>query len=604
MTSPDLRRRPMRPTVLVLTVFLTATGTMALASPSEAQEPTAEDPAAPNVLLITVDTLRGDALGWIGGRNETPAIDALAKGGARFRSAVSPVPITLPAHASILTGLIPARHGIRDNGQTVPAGFPTLAERLSAEGWHTAAFVSGFPLESIFGLDRGFDHYDDTMDQGTEGWVERAALDTTAAAVEWILASPSPWFVWIHFYDPHDPYEPPRTFWQQGEQGDYLGEVAYTDFAIETLLDGIPQKLRANTLTVFTADHGESLGEHREKTHGFFVYDSTVVVPLVFHQPGRIKARELTLEPRLVDIAPTVLDLLRLPPMAGIDGVSLAPSLLGRSQKIPPAVIETHLPWIFFGWSPLTGLRDGGWKYIDAPTPELYHLAKDPRELQNLALEHPDRATGMRDELRAIVPEDSKPTSSVADQETIDALRALGYIGAGETPAAEPGAGLADPKDRIDLRNRLQDAEAALRAGAFDRAIAEFQAVLEVEPTNRYAALRIGIAYLKWNKPAEAIPRLERSVELDPDRAEARYALADALMRTERFSDSAAQWREVTRLQPRRADAWFNLALAAAKSGDQNTARSALQKAMDTDDTGDVKARINNEPDLKKLLRN
>jgi len=578
--------------------------TMVLISGLVAADTNAKAPKLkqPNVLLITVDTLRGDALGWIGGRNETPAIDALAKSGARFSTAVTPVPITLPAHTSILTGLYPARHGVRDNGQTVPVTFPTLAESLSTDGYQTAAFVSGFPLLRIFGLDRGFEHYDDTMNQGSEGWVERTAVDTATAALAWIETTPSPWFAWIHFYDPHDPYEPPRSFWQQGSQGAYHGEVAFTDFAIETLLDGISPAARANLLTVFTSDHGESLGEHQEKTHGFFIYDSTVKVPLVFHFPGRIPALESDLQPRLVDLTPTILDLLDLPAIQGIDGLSLAPILAGRALDIPPAITETYLPWIFFGWAPLTGIRTNGWKLVDAPRPELYDLKTDPNELNNIIATHPERARTMAAALEPFKVNHLERLGNDLDSETIEALRALGYIGAGEDTPTPPRGALADPKDRIDLRNRLQDAEAALRSGKFDDAIAEFQEVLGVEPNNRFAALRIGIAHLKAGRADQAVPRLQYSVELDPERAEARYALADALMRLERFGEAASQWREVARLQPRRAEAWFNLGLASARSGSEASAREALDHAMSIDDTGEIRGKIEADPQLKKLI--
>ena len=593
MTLPVVRR-PVRAVLLV--------AVLAVAAPAVAAAQMDAPDAPPNLLLITVDTLRADAVGWIGGRVETPAMDALAAEGARFPTAVAPVPITLPAHASILSGLVPARHGVRDNGQTVPDTFPILTERLREAGYGTAAFVSGFPLERIFGLDRGFDHYDDTMNQGSEGWVERLAGDTTAAAASWIGEAAEPWFVWVHYYDPHDPYEPPRAFHQRGPDGAYLGEVAYTDFAIETLMGAIPAPARANLLTVLTADHGESLGEHREKTHGFFVYDSTMVVPLVFHHPGRIAAAGRAAQVRLVDIAPTVLDLLGLPALGGVDGISLAPLLRGRPLEVRAAVIETHLPWIFFGWSPLTGLRGGGWKYIDAPKPELYDLGADPRELANVIAKHPARARAMRAAMAAALPEVSAAAAGDIDPATVEALRALGYIGAGEAPGAPPATGLADPKDRIELRNRLQAAEAELRAGAFAEAIAEFDAVLEVEPDNRFAALRVGIAYLKWGKPALAVPRLRRSIELDPDRAETRFALADALMRLEHWAEAAVEWREVARLQPRRADSWFNLAVAKARSGDPSGARAALAEARSVDGTGEIDARIKADPELGKLL--
>ncbi len=528
----------------------------------------------PDVLLITIDTLRPDALGWIGHTNDTPAIDALAARGFRFPRAVTPVPLTLPAHTSIMTGLVPRRHGVRDNGQTFGTGPTTLAETLRAAGWSTAAFVSGFPLQRLFGLDRGFDHYDDALPDGREGWVERIAADTTSAALEWLAAAPQPWFVWVHYYDPHDPYEPPRAFWGPGERGSYLGEVRYTDYGIERLVDGLPKGDGRTRLTVLTADHGEALGEHSEKRHGYFIYDSTVTVPLVLVQEGVISPGESQAATNLVDIAPTILELVGLPPFADIDGLSLVKHLHDQQIPLPPAYLETQLPWIFFGWSPLRAIRERDWKLIEAPRPELYHLASDPGERLNLIEQQPDQARRLRALLAEAEHKPSATSSMVTDDEVLARLRALGYVGAGGGDDDIP-PGLADPKDRLELRDRLQEGELLLEAGHNAEAVQLFEEVLAIEPDNRFAVLRSGIALLKSGHTEKAISRLSQSTTLDPDRAEAHYALADALMRTGQSGRAVTHWREVVRLQPRRAEAWFNLGVAAAAAGDSSDAMAA-----------------------------
>jgi arylsulfatase A-like enzyme/Tfp pilus assembly protein PilF len=534
----------------------------------------------PNVLLITIDTLRPDALGWIGRTNDTPAIDALAARGFRFPRAVTPVPLTLPAHTSIMTGLLPRRHGVRDNGQTFGTGSTTLAETLRAAGWSTAAFVSGFPLQRLFGLDHGFDHYDDALPEGREGWVERFAADTTAAALEWLAAAPQPWFVWVHYYDPHDPYEPPRAFWGPGERGAYLGEVRYTDYGIERLVDGLPKGDGRTTLTVLTADHGEALGDHSEKRHGYFIYDATMTVPLVLIEEGVISAGESLAPANLVDIAPTVLELIGLPPLEEADGVSLARHLRDPRTPLPAAYLETRLPWIFFGWSPLRAIREREWKLIEAPRPELYDLTSDPGEQRNLIDHRPEEANRLRALLHGVEQRPPAGSSTVADDEVLARLRALGYVGAGGGDDEIP-TGLPDPKDRLELRDRLQEGEQLLEAGRHAEAVQRFDEVLAIEPDNRFAVLRSGIALLKDGRIEQAIARLERSTVLDPNRAEAHYALADAFMRNGSYQRAAIHWREVVRLQPRRGEAWFNLGVAASRSDATAEALSAFRTAVE-----------------------
>ena len=537
---------------------------LALASPPASPRP--------NVLLVTVDTLRPDALGWVAGRNATPEIDRLAAEGFRFAGAVSPAPVTLPAHASILTGLVPRRHGARDNGQPLPAGPVTLSETLGARGYATAAFVSGFPLARAFGVDRGFTHYDDALPDGPPDRRERRAARTADAAAAWIDKAREPWFAWVHFYDPHDPYEAPGA----DTRAAYDGEVAAVDRALGTLRRRAAA--RGAVLTVLTADHGESLGEHGEDTHGFFVYESTIAVPLVVHLPRRVRPGQSSAPVRLVDVAPTVQDLLGLPVPQGIDGVSLVPLLDGAGADARPAAIETLRPWASYGWAPLRALREGGWKLIDAPRRELYDLARDPGERANLAAAEPARAEAMAMAL-ARLPS-TKIAAPALDAESMERLRALGYVGAGgEAPPDEPPPGLPDPKDRIGAWNALGAAEGMLVRRELAAAIAKFDEVLATEPANRFALSRSGQALVDLGRVAEGIGRMEKAVAAGPRHAESRLALAQALTRAGRHQDAVAQWTELTRLQPRDAAHWVGLGGALGLSRQPASAVAAFTRA-------------------------
>lgn len=530
----------------------------------------------PNVLLITVDTLRPDALGWVGGHARTPHLDRLARGGHRFTQAVSPVPLTLPAHVSLMTGLQPNHHGVHDNGQQVPDELETVASRLGALGYRTAAFLSGFPLRRLFGLDRGFVHYDDELPEGEEGFNERRADATVAAAMRWLDTAPVPWFAWIHLYDPHDPYAPPREYWAPGLRGAYDGEVEFVDAALGRLLAG--RWNDPDLLVVFTSDHGEALGEHDEETHGYFLYDATVRVPLVVARPGTIPPGECAQQVGLIDVAPTLLEAVGAPPLAVADGRSLAPAWRGEPGATRPLYLETQLPWLYFGWSPLVAVRRDGAKLIAAPRSELYLLDRDPGERDN-ALER-EQATRreLRGSLRELSRSPGRAGRSVADPEAIARLQALGYLGAGAA-ASPPPSGLPDPKDRIGLRRRLVAADALLRSGDFPGAAAAFEAALADEPTNRMALLRAGLAHLRHGALPQAVERLAAAVAADPQRAEARYLLGDALALSGRPVEAAAEYRQLTRLQPRRFEAWMNLATALADAGQRAEAREALSRA-------------------------
>ena len=542
----------------------------------------------PSVLLITVDTLRPDALGFVAGRNATPAIDRLAAEGVRFAAAVAPVPLTHPSHSAILTGLWPRRLGLRDNGQVLPAGVTTLAEVLRGRGYATAAFVSGYPLDSAFGLDRGFAVYDDafTRGAGPEAELERPAAATAAAAAAWLRAAPRPFFAWVHFYDAHYPYEPPAGYRRAGRRGAYDGEVAYVDHAVGTLRAALPATAAADTLTVFAGDHGESLGEHGEGTHGFFIYESTVRVPLIVHWPGRVAPAASAAPARLVDLTPTVLDLLRVPSPAALDGVTLAPLLAGRRAADEPAYLETYQPWLSYGWSPLRAIRHRGYKLIDAPRPELYALDADPGEQRNLVAAEPARAAELRRLLdQAVALPVVSASRTVADPDVLARLRALGYTGGGggASQGEPPAHGLRDPKDGRAIRDLLTDGDVLLRRGDYRGAAATFAAVLARDPDNRFAVHRSGLALLGQGDLARATARLRRAAELDPARPEIRAALADALGRSGHHAAAVEQWQEAARLQPTRADVWANLGSALGRNGKPVEAVQALAHAAELD---------------------
>jgi arylsulfatase A-like enzyme/Tfp pilus assembly protein PilF len=536
-----------------------------------------------SILLITVDTLRPDALGWVAGRNATPVIDRLAAEGFRFPAAVAPVPLTHPSHSAMLTGLLPRRLGLRDNGQVLPAGPPTLAEVLRGRGYATAAFVSGYPLESAFGLDRGFGVYDDALTRaaGPEAELERPAAATAAAAAAWLRSAPRPWMAWVHFYDPHYPYEPPAGDARPGRRGAYDGEVASVDRAIGALLPAAGAAEAKDVLTVFAGDHGESLGEHGEGTHGFFVYDSTVLVPLFVRFPGRVAPGSSGLPARLLDVAPTILDLLGLPPLTGIDGVSLRPTLAGAQAPPEPAYIETYQPWLSYGWSPLRAVRHRGFKLIDAPRPELYALDADSGEERNVIAAEPARAAELQRLLEQAAALPAAASAPVADADALARLRALGYTGSASVAAEPPASGLRDPKDGRELRDLLTEADALLRRGQHEAAAARFDAVLARDPGNRFAIHRSGVALLGRGDVRAALPRLERAVRLDPRQPEARAALAGALGRAGRHGAAVEQWQEAVRLQPGRAEAWADLGSALGRSGRPDEALRAMARAVE-----------------------
>jgi choline-sulfatase len=568
-------------------------------------------PVAQHLLLVTIDTLRADRLGVYGhAPARTPAIDGLAARGVRFTRAFATAPITLPSHASLMTGRYPPAHGSRHNGMAMAPGVPTLAESLRRAGVATAAFVGAFPLDRRFGLDRGFDVYGDRMPRGPDGRPanERPGQQVVDEALAWMATHRSDrMFVWVHLFEPHAPYGVAAD--GRPVAARYDDDVAEADRQLGRLLEGLGPS-RDQTLVVVTADHGEAFGEHGEIGHSVFVYDTTLRVPLVVAGPG-LEPRLIESDVALVDVAPTLSALLGAGQFAA-DGVDLTGVVSGAAVPARELYAESFAPLLDFGWSPLRSLRGSGLKVIAAPRPELFDLAVDAGEVTNLADADRARTTSWLARVDRRSPA-SIAAGPAADPDAARRLQALGYA-AGATPA---GGGRADPKDRRELAARLAQVtsgevtgfalettlrqiladdpgnpQAHLRLGfvladanrcataepEFAAAIAarmptadahlglagclarrgrpaEAARVLaqadEAEPDNPVVAANRGVLLSDAGRPAEAVPQLMRAVELDPDFHQARFALAIALARSGQREPAAAQARHLLdRLDP------------------------------------------------------
>ncbi len=536
-------------------------------------------------MLVTIDTLRADHLGCYGAEpSATPTLDALAARGARFENAISPAPLTLPSHATLLTGLDPPRHGVRANGAyRLGPSFPTLAERLGGEGLATAAFVSAFVLERRFGTARGFDHYDDALGVQLDdiGVASRPAGATVDAALAWLEDAPERFFLWLHLYDPHAPYEPPEPHGTRQLGQPYLGEIAYADAELGRLLAALEARFDdGGTLVVVTSDHGESLGEHGEPTHAFGVYDATQRVPLLLAGPKVPAGRVVEPVVRLADVTPTVLELFGLPPLAEQSGASLLPLLAGDAEPAPRvAWVETLATQLDMGWSPLLGVRTARHKYVRAPRPELYDLAGDPNETRNLAAEQPERVA----ELDALVEaraagQRTTPNQSV-DGETAERLRALGYLTAdplapGPAPLGEVGG--FDPKDGMPELEALRDALTHLKQRRGAEALERFEAL---EATGFDVELLRGEAALLAGRLDTARSAAERAQQLDPGRASALVLRGRIEEQAGAPARAEAHFREAVERDPEAGAAWLGLGRLAEARGDRATARGHYERA-------------------------
>ena len=512
-----------------------------------------------NVLLVTIDTLRADKLPAYGERGvRTPTMDSLASHGVVFDRCVTATPLTLPSHTTILSGALPPRHGVRDNGAfTVPPELPLLPEILRSRGWATAAFVGAFVLDSRWGLARGFDHYFDQFDTRKErlvsiGDIERPASEVVDAALAWLSAADpkKPFFVWVHLYDPHAPYAPPPPFDREYAEHPYLGEIAYTDSQLARVFAFLDERgLSASTAVVLAGDHGESLGDHGEQGHGFFAYQETLRVPLIVVPPGApggvhgaangARVKDVV---SLADVTPTVLDLAGAPASAASDGRSLRPLLAGEhSLEDRPAYAETFYPRFHFGWSELETLQDGRWKLIESTDPELYDLASDPGESRNLAASDHDRYLAMRRQLATLRERWQKSAlnarPAVQDPESVRKLASLGYLTGGSEPARAPGGPAASPRTKIALYNLLNRARTLAPE---DPKAAEpmLREVLAADPNVVDARVALANVCLALHRTPEAIRLMETAVVERPADVSLALALAAALQRDGRSDDA------------------------------------------------------------------
>ncbi len=480
---------------------------------------------AANVLLITVDTLRADAIGAYGKADAgTPWMDRLAAEGVRFAEARAQNVVTLPSHANILSGRYPTAHGVRDNsGFRFPAEGETLATLLKARGYRTGAFVSAFPLDSRFGLGRGFDVYDDRFANADTHnafeMEERPGPETAALAREWIHAQgDARWLCWLHVYEPHFPYAPPEPLRARFASSPYQGEVAAADAALGLLLESVLASAeRGRTIVVLTSDHGESLGEHGEATHGIFAYEATLRVPLVLYAPGLLKPRVVREPVRHVDILPTVLDALGLPAPADISGRTLLPLAAGRSLPPRESYLEALSSARNRGWAPLFGLVRGSFKYVDLPLPELYDLSADPAESRNLAGQQPQRLEEMKAALARVRGGDRGWDGGTEDAAVRERLRGLGYVAAAVPHGGRAPTEADDPKRLIALDAELQALVEQYRAGDLAGAIARAERLVETRPSMPVAWTQLAFLRRERGDLRGAAVALQKALALVPE---------------------------------------------------------------------------------------
>ncbi len=552
----------------------------------------------PNVLLVTIDTLRADRLGCYGfGLANTPAIDRLAREGVRVADAISAAPITLPAHASLMTGLYPPAHGVRDNGNyALGPEAETLAKRLHGAGYRTGAFVSAAVLTRRYGLDQGFEAYDDELWAEDEPQLfmirERPSPRTIDRALGWLerwrREEPTrPFFLWVHLFDPHQPYDIQSVELAAMAPTAYDAEIAQADRGVGRLVEWLERQGELDrTVTVVTADHGESLGEHGEPTHGIFIYDATVRVPLLLRHPAALPGGTTYDGPvRHIDVVPTLLALLGLPGGEATQGVDLLPALQRRAA--PPALSqysEARLAEEGFGMAPLCGLRDRGWKYIQAPRPELYDLRADPRELQDRAAADPGAAAPLDAALETVVTESARrglqaPTREI-DRETEEMLRALGYLAPPEDRAGMAGM---DPKDGIVLYAKLQEARQAAQADQWSRARALLEEVLAAAPGNVTAHNVLALAAVRRGDLAEAERQYLVSLAMQPKQHRVVGALGTIALRRNDLAGARRRFEEALALAPTYVEAMGNLGFIAAVEGDEAGARGWYERALALD---------------------
>jgi arylsulfatase A-like enzyme/Tfp pilus assembly protein PilF len=549
-------------------------------------------PADLNVVVITLDTTRADRLGCYGFDGvSTPHIDALAREGMVFDNATAAVPLTFPSHSSMFTGLVPPRHGVRDNG-----GFflddakVTLAERLKAAGYATGAFIGAWVLEARWGLAQGFDLYSDRFELSkykvvSLGTVQKPGDEVMGDALRWLdTVKQQKFFAWVHLYDPHAPYEPPEPYASRYPKQPYLGEIAYTDAVVGRLTQWLrDQGLLERTIVVLTADHGESLGDHGEAAHAYFIYGATTHVPLVVRTPWGLRGRNAS-RVSGVDLMPTVLELAGLPPEPNVDGRSVARALFDPQADLGHvAYSETYFPRYHFGWQHLRSLRDQRWTYVEAPEPELDDLAADPGETRNVFKANSARAEALRlrmEELSRSAGQ-SAPERQSLDPDTLQRLAALGYVG--NVIDVDPDAVLPDPKAKLKLFAMMNTAKARAQEDALDGAIGIMRQVIAEDPNIMDAHLTLGNWLVKARDPEGAIVAYKAALSLKPDDEISLGNLAQLYRARGRTEDELAAlevFRSALRVNPKNPQSWYQLATLYMDANRLDDAIASFQDAL------------------------
>jgi len=572
-----------------------------------------------NLVLVTIDTLRADHLGCYGHqRAKTPTIDALARQGIMFRQAFSPIPLTLPSHASIMTGLYPPVHGLRDNGYFVlNDGCKTLAEILKKKGYTTGAVVACFVLNSRFGLDQGFDFYDDTIipdpNRRDPFAFERRGDKVVDVAKAWLEKNKGKkFFLWLHFYDAHSPYDPPepqRSAFSRGAattpQDLYDGEIAFTDTCLGQLIEKMDElKLRENTLLVLTADHGEGLSDHGEKTHGVFIYDSTLHIPLIISNPGlrRGEQPEPDFLVRTIDILPTTLGLLGLARQGETygQGVNLVPWLLGDEKQPPDLKLyaESLYTKLNFDWAPLKGVRTRNWKYIQAPTPELYRVSSDHGETENLLFKKPDLARDWEKQLRdmendfasldkGLTGGGTAGAQVVNDREIRQRLQSLGYLCA---PRKEKSAGSEghkpdrppiDPKNMISVLDTLDQGQTLYGDGKLELAALQFEKILKLDPPNIFIHYLLGDVYSRQGNYQKALDNYLFVLKEQDDYLEVQNKIGSVYDHLGDYEEAMQHFRKAASFYPDQSCAYNNMGIIYIKTNRLAEAKQAFLQALE-----------------------
>jgi arylsulfatase A-like enzyme/Tfp pilus assembly protein PilF len=536
----------------------------------------------PNIVLVTLDTTRADRMGFMGSkRGLTPHLDAVARQGVVFTHAYSQAPLTTVSHATMFTGTYPQFHKVNDFGIPLPKDVPVLAELLKHKGYRTAAFVGSIILDPVNGMapgfNRGFDAYGADYRRRKRGLdryktMENRAEQVVARAIAWVKKnSAGPFFLWVHVFDPHEPYEAPAPYSQRFAREKYDGEIAYTDAAIGKLF----AELRAlgaydNTLVAVLSDHGESLGAHGENTHGVFLYDETIHVPLLMKLPAnRHAGQRVDALAGLVDLAPSVLEVAGITAPRVMQGRSLLRLIGQKAPQERPVYSETDYPRRAFGWSSLATWRSGKYLYVRAPRPELYDIAADPDARNNLAGSDASlagRFAGDVDNFR-------KRTSGTAaeqqdrpvDPKITEKLTSLGYVAGSSRTSAAAASGI-DPKDKVDVANQMQAAMNALENERHDQVIPILEKVISTDPQIFIAQFQLGTAYTRQREYAKAVAPLRKATELLPDTGMAHYELGLALYHSGDLKTSAAHFEIAADLMPGWSDAHFSLASVWART--------------------------------------